>query len=220
LLLAIAGASMTRGATAACTDLPPSTLRLYTIKAPSLEEWRVPADALDHMPPADELGSRHTMMLTTSDVITLFEITHRIVPQADGSVCDAPGLVRIGFGAGRRIAYLARAAAADPCVRQKMLAHEEDHARRFNATVDRFIDEQTTDLGHGMEALKHMPAATAALAEARWEAGLRAIVEEAKRRLLGEVRAVNAETDDASTLAALADACGGKIRQLQEDGGL
>jgi hypothetical protein len=143
-----------------------------------------------------------------------------MVPQAGGSVCDAPSLVRIGFGAGRRMAYLARAAAADACVRQKMLAHEEDHARRISETVDRFIDEQRDDLGHGMEALKHMPAATAAIAKARWEAGLRAIVDEAKRRLLSEVRAANAQIDDAPTLAALTEACGGKIRQLQEDGGL
>jgi len=218
LLLAIVGACPLRSAVAACTDLPPSTLRLYTINVPELEEWRVPADVLNREPATDELGSRHTLMLTTSDVVALFEITHRIVPQADGSVCDAPDLVRIGFGAGRRSAYLARAAAADACVRQQMLAHEADHTRRFNETVDHFIDEQQGSLRRGMEALKHMPAEDAEMAKARWEAGLRAMMTEAKQQLVRKIRTANAEVDGAATLAALAEACGGKIRRLQEDG--
>jgi hypothetical protein len=218
LLLPITGACLTRvaAAAAACADLPPSTLRVYDIKVPVLEELRVPADALDRMPSTEELGSRHTLMLTMNDLVTLFEITHRIVPQADGSFCDAPSLVRIGFGSGRRIAYLARAAADDECVRHTMLAHEDDHTRRFNETVDRFIAMQTGYLERGMGTLKRMPAASAQLAKARWETGMRAIVAEAKRQLLSELRAANAEIDTAPALAALSNACDGKVRRLQE----
>src|SRR3954468_10399162 len=108
LLLACAGASFTRAASAACADLPPSTLRLYAIEAPDVQEFHIPSELLSGAS-GDEIGSRHTLMLTTSDVIPVFEIKHRLVPQADGSVCDAPSLVRIGFGAGHRFAYLARA---------------------------------------------------------------------------------------------------------------
>jgi hypothetical protein len=222
LLLAITGACLTRVAAAAsaCADLPLSALRVYDIKMPVLEELRVPADALNRMPSTDELGSRHTLMLTTNELVTLFEIRHHIVPQADGSLCDAPSLVRIGFGSSRRTAYLARAAAADECVRRMLLAHEDDHTRRFDATVDRFIAQQTGNLKRGLVALKHMPAASAQLAKARWESGLRALVAEAKRQLLSELRAAIAETDTAPALAALTDACGGKVRQLQEGSAL
>ena len=67
--------------------------------------------------------------------MTSFEIRHRVVLQADGSVCGASTLVRVGFGVGQRVAYLARAAASDPCVRQKMLGHEGDHNRSIDATT-------------------------------------------------------------------------------------
>ena len=114
-------APVTAAATA-CANVPPSTLNIYDIKMPTLEEVEVPAAALDRIDPGTALGSRHTLMFTTANAVTLFEIQHRLVPQVDGSVCDAPSLVRIGFGSGRRVAYLARVAAANSCVRQRMLA--------------------------------------------------------------------------------------------------
>ena len=101
-----------------------------------------------------------------------------------------------------------------------MLAHEDDHTRRFNETVDRFIAKQTGNLERGMVTLKHMPAASAQLAKARWETGLCAILAEAKRQLLSELRAANAEIDTTPALTALTDACGGKVRQLQEGSAL
>lgn len=97
LLLTLAAVCFSRVAVAACADLPPSALRLTAIQTPALDVWRVPKEALARDLPADELGSRHSLMLTTSDVFMFTEIGHRIVPQADGSVCDAPSLVRIGL---------------------------------------------------------------------------------------------------------------------------
>jgi len=206
-------------AAAPCINLPPSTLSIYDIRKPALEEVRVPAAELDRIDPGNGLGSRHTLMFTTTDVMTLFEIHHRPVPQADGAICDAPSLVRIGLGAGRRVAYLARAAAADACVHERMLAHEEDHNRRFNATVDRFIAQQNGDLQDGVKALKQMPAPSAAVAKARWEAGVRALRAAAAEQLQTQIRAAIAAADDGPTLAALADACGGKLRHLQDSRG-
>jgi hypothetical protein len=207
-------------AAATCADLPPSTLNVYDIKMPAPEKMEVPSAALERIKPDDALGSRHTLMFTTADIVTLFEIQHRLVPQANGSVCDAPSLVRIGFGSGRRVAYLARAAAADACVRQRMLAHEEDHNRRFNTTVDRFIAEQNGNLQSAVTALKQTPAPNAALAKARWETGLRSLLAAQTRQLEKQIRAANAALDDGPTLAALADACGGTIRRLLEADGL
>lgn len=222
LALAILGSILTpiAAGAAVCADLPPSTLHVYDIKMPALEEVEVPAAALDRIKPDDALGSRHTLMFTTADVVTLFEIQHRLVPQADGTVCDAPSLVRIGFGAGRRVAYLARTAAADGCVHQRMLAHEEDHNRRFNTTVDRFIAQQNGNLQKAVAALKQMPASNGALAKARWESGLRSLLAAETQQLQDQIRAANATLDDSPTLAALADACGGKLRRLLEADGL
>ena len=211
---------LVRAAASTCTGLPASTLRAYDIKASKLEQFLVPTEALNRIAPADELVSRHTMMFTAIDVMTLFVIRHRVVPQADGSVCDAPSLVTVGFGSDSRIAYLAKAAAADECVHKKMLAHEDDHARLFNEIVDHFIDQQKLNLERGMVALKQTSAPSADVAKARWEAGVRVIVAAAKQQLLDKLRAANAQVDNASTLAALAEACGGKIRQLEASSGL
>jgi hypothetical protein len=190
--------------------------RIYSIEASKLEELQVPMAAIDRAAPIGGVGSRHTMMMTANDVVTVVEIAHRILRQADGSFCDAPIFVRIGFGSSRRVAYLARTAAADPCVHREMLAHEYAHARSFSETVDRFIIERREDFQRGMVALKQMPAATAEIAKARWKAGLGAIVSEAKRQLLTEIQAANAEVDSVHALTALIDACGGKIRYLEE----
>jgi hypothetical protein len=203
-----------------CANLPDSTLRLHDIKAPVLEEQVTSVQLTDQATAHSALHSRHTMMLTTVDVVTLFRIAHRIVPQPDGSFCDAPSDVSIGFGSGRRIAYLARDAALDECVHRQMLAHEEAHTRNFNAAVDHFLDGQRDALARGMIALKQMPAANAEIAKERWEVGVRAIMDQAKRKLLVELQQANTATDDPISLTSLANACGGKIRQLEDTGGL
>jgi hypothetical protein len=50
----------------------------------------------------------------------------------------------------------------------------------------------------------------------RWETGLRIILAAAKRQLLDEIRAASAHIDEPSTLTALEDACGGRIRKLEQ----
>jgi hypothetical protein len=219
IVLAIVGACAAAASASAadCAHLPASTLRIHDIRLPVPEVFRVPADTLDRILPEDQLGSRHTLMFTTANVVTVTEIRHRIVPQTDGSVCDAPSLVRIGVGAGRRAAYLERDAAADECVRQEMLAHEEAHNRSFNETVDRFIEQRATEFRQGMVALKQMPTPSAQVAKTRWEAGLHAMIVEAMPQLLRQIRAADARIDDVPTLTALSQSCGGKIRQLQEE---
>ncbi|MGA7535065.1 MAG: hypothetical protein WBW27_24610, partial [Pseudolabrys sp.] len=72
----------------------------------------------------------------------------------------------------------------------------------------------------GMVALKRMSAPSAEIAKARWEAGVVTIIAGAKRQLLSEIRATIARIDSGPALTALAEACGGKIHQLQETSGL
>jgi hypothetical protein len=207
------------GAATPCTNLPPSILLIYDIKASAPEAVAVPTEELDRSGEAELLGSRHTLMLTTSDIVTGFEITHRMLPGADGSFCDAPTTVRIGFGSSRRGAFLAPMAAEDACVRQQALEHEAAHARAVNEVIDRFIEQQQFNLRRGMASLKETPAANEEIAKARWETGLRAIVAAAKQQLLEDIRSAIASIDEPSTLAALEDACGGKIRQLEQRSG-
>jgi len=203
------------GAVTLCTDLPPSILQVFDLKASAVEELRVPAQELDRNQTAD-LASRHTMMLTVSNIVTWFDITHRILPRKDRSVCDAPSLVRMGFGSSRRFAFLARSAAEDACVRQQMLEHEAAHTRALEKAIDQFIDRQESNFQRGVTALKQTPAPNVEMAKTRWEIGLRAMVIEARKQLFIELRSATAHIDVPSALAALEDACGGKIRQLEQ----
>jgi hypothetical protein len=198
-----------------CDALPPSTLQIYDIKAPPAEE--VTVNALNRVYRDGDLVSRHTLMLTMSDLVVAFDIKHRIVPQADGTVCDAPSLVRIGFGSSRRIALFEQMAAADPCVRQEMRYHEAVHARTLNDVVDRFIDSQQGQLQLGMSALKQTPAPNVTVAKARWELGLKEILDKVKEQLLFDIRSANVPIDAPFVLDALENACGGKIRQIQKN---
>ena len=183
-----------------------------------LVEQKVPAEQLDQSLPSEIIGARHTTMLTTSNVIAFSEIKHRMMQHADGLVCDAPELVRIGFGSSQRIAFLTQSAADDPCVRQVMLNHEAVHAGVFGSTVDGFINEKRTAFERGMKALKQTPAPNPEIASARWNEGLQLIVDEAKEQLMMDLRAANARVDRPSVLADLAAACGGKIGELGRRG--
>lgn len=217
ILCALGGALLFHpaGAVTLCSDLPPSTLRVYDIKASAVDAVGVPIEELEPKAQTEALASRHTLMLTASDIVTWFQIAHRIVRRTDGSVCDAPTLVQMGFGSSRRLAFLASAAAADPCVRQKMLDHEAAHTRALDEVVDRFIEQQQSNLQRGMQALKQTPAASVAIAKARWEMGVSAIVTEAKRQLVIELAAESDQIDAPAALAELENACGGKVRQLE-----
>jgi hypothetical protein len=106
-------------------------------------------------------------MLTSSDFVTWFDVAHRVVPHADGLVCHATTLVRIGFGSSRRFAFLSRAAAADVCVRQEMLDHEAAHSGAFIDVVDRFIEQRRSTFERGMATLKQIPAPNEGTAKER-----------------------------------------------------
>jgi hypothetical protein len=216
LMLAAALTLHPAGAAILCTDLPPSTLEVDGVKTSKVEEMMVPSEALDRIGQAVELASRHTLMLTVIDLAVWFNIAHRVVPRADGLVCDAPSLVRMGFGSSRRRAFLAHPAAMDACVRQQMLDHEAAHNRAFDEVVRRFIAQHRSDFQRGMVALKQAPAPTPEAAKAQWETGLKVLLTEARQQLLTDIRSANAHVDDPSALAALENACGGKIRQLEQ----
>jgi hypothetical protein len=203
------------GAATLCSGLPPSSLRLYGIRAETVDEVKVPAAELRHATQATGgVFSHHTLMLSGSDLAAWFDIEHRIVPREDGLVCDAPILVRMGFGSSSRHVFLAQSAAADACVREAMLDHEAAHNRITESVVGRFIDERGNDFRLGVTALKATPASSPEVAQERWEKGMQAMLGEARRQLLSELREATAQFDEPATLRALENACGGKLRQL------
>jgi hypothetical protein len=214
-LLANAALWPARAVAANCQDLPPSKLLVFGVKVPEVEEEEIPAASLDRKLATGALTFRHTMMLASTVLVGWFEIRHRPVPQPGGSVCDAPELVRMGFGAARRQIFLAEPAADDPCVRRMMLDHEADHARAFDDAVDRFINDRRFEFERGMKALKQTSAPGAKAAAKRWDEGLRLIVSEAQRQLMIELSAANAEVDAPAVLTSLRRACNGRIEELE-----
>ena len=214
LLFVFGGAFLFHRAEAAtlCIGLPPSTLQVLDLKASGVGEASVSAEELGRHNQSEELVSRHTTMLSVSDFVAWFDIMHRMVPRDDGSVCDAPSLVRMAFGSTRRLAFFMREATENPCMRRHMRDHETAHAGAFNDVIDRFIDRNRGLFQRGMVALKQTPAPTGEIARARWETGMRAILTEAKEQLLDEIRVASAQIDASSAMSDLAKDCGGKLR--------
>jgi hypothetical protein len=218
VMTVLGGALLFHEASAAvtCADMPSSQLQIFDIKAPVVHEIEVSKEELTARDrDEDDLVSRHTLMLSLNHIATWFDIIHRMIPREGGLVCDAPHSVRMGFGVDQRVVLLARPAAADACVHQAMLAHEAVHAQALNEAVDRFIDQHTEEIRRGVIALKETPAPVEALAKARWEVGLRAMLMSLRPELFAELRAASARTDGSAALATLEDACGGKIRRLE-----
>ena len=218
LSITVAISPLAHAAGGVCKDLPPSKLQVYYVRAVALQEEQVAAAELKRHVPSGALASQHTMMLTMVTLISWFDIDHRIVPRDDGSVCDAPELVRMGFGSSQRKIVFADVLADDACVRRQMLDHEDAHTRAFDSTVDRFIDDKRSDFEQGMKALKQTPAPSAAVATARWYEGLRIIVAESKQQLISDLWEASAGVDKPSVLAALETACDGKIGKLVRRG--
>jgi hypothetical protein len=81
LLLTLSSSLLSRaaGATPSCTGLPPSTLEVYGITAPQVEEVWVAAEELDRRGQIGDLFSQHTMMLTVSNIVIHFDIDHRML---------------------------------------------------------------------------------------------------------------------------------------------
>ncbi len=216
LLMLALGALLLHKAHAAapCADMPPSKLLIFDIKPPDPEIIVLPTEALDRQPQGD-LASRHALMLSNARIVTWFEIAHRVIPRDDGSVCDAPLTVRVGFGLDRRAVLLARPAAENACLRCTMLDHERAHIQALNEMVDDLIARWTADITRGVTALKETPAPAGDTAKLQWQAGLRAIVMEVRQEMFERLRSALAETDHPSMIAALEDACGGEARKLE-----
>lgn len=200
-----------------CSDLPPSTLQVLYIKPNELNEVVVPLQELRREYAPDVLAVRHGGMVTVSNVVGSYDVKHRFIELGDGIVCGSPEIVKIAFGSNQRVLYVARPAATNECLRQKMLDHEERHTEVLNEIVQRFIDEKRTTFQRGMIALKQTPAPDPESARDRWRAGLQIIVSAAREELISDIRTAILRVDDTASLAALTNGCEGTTGQFNSD---
>ena len=211
----VSGGATSAHATLLCENLPPSRLLVYDIKAPEPKETIVPLAELAREPPPAAIAFQHNSMTTVTDLVSYYEIAHRIFSQPNGAVCDSPETVRIGLGASRRYIWMSKGVARDTCVHRALLDHEADHARAFDAAVEGFIDRKRLDFEAAMKALKQTPSPTPEISKTRWNRGVRIFVAEAKQQLLADLRKANAKVDEPEVLAPLETACGGRLRALE-----
>jgi len=200
-----------------CTNLPPSQLQIYQVRAQNVEERLVPTDRLKERDRdiEDEFVSRHAMMLSGAEMGIWYSIQHRVLPRGDKLFCDAPVVVQVIVGSNRRIALLARGAAEDKCLRQHMLDHELAHTRAFEAAIGEFIVNQRSFLQQGLVALKQTPGSSPEAAIGQWTEGVRLLVSEARGRLIDDLKGANREVDSSAAMTALENACDGRMRALE-----
>jgi len=216
--LALAIAVLSTGTALAaepCTNQPPSRLEVYDIKTPPVDQREINADELDQLKSSDPSSSSHTMMLTTHDVAMVFEITHRITPAANGLFCDSPALVRIVVGFPKRTAYLVRQAGQDDCIRTVLLTHEAEHRKADAEALKQLLNARQEDISASVAALKRLPLPSPDVAVARWEAGLRAVLETVRQDFLAEEQRVNASVDTPAAMRRIEDACSGKLKRIE-----
>jgi len=218
VLLAVGSLSAARVAVATdtCTNLPLSQFQVYQITAQDLNVQNVTADQLGQYRADHELVSRHTMMLSGAEFGIWHAIEHRTFPLGDHLFCDAPVLVRVIMGSRRRFALLDHDVARDECLRQSMVEHEAAHTRAFEKAISRFIVAQTSFLQQGLAALKQTPGSSPEAVIQQWDNGLKLLVGEAMGQLMMDLLVANRETDSPDALAALENACGGKLHGLEQ----
>lgn len=198
-----------------CSNLPSSRLEVYDIKTAPVDTQATDPDQLDRRAAADTASSSHTMMVTTHNVAVVFEIAHQIFPVDGAQFCDAPSVLRLGIGFSNRAAYLARPAAEDNCLRAALLAHEADHQRADANALHRLLNEKQDYIVTAVTALKRTASPSPEIAIARWEAGLRVVLESVKQDFVTEEPQVNASVDTSTALQKIENACGGKLKQIE-----
>jgi hypothetical protein len=96
----------------------------------------------------------HPLMAVRYSIDSTAAVMHRLVPTANGGFCDAPERVLFRFGISRRRVLLTPEAAAEPCVKSALLAHEAEHNRVAGDTIRTFLDRQEAELAQVLRQLK------------------------------------------------------------------
>lgn len=159
-------------------------------------------------------------MLIAAKIGTEVAIVPRILEIHDGTelaYCNAPTLVRVGFGVLGRKVFLMDEAAAVPCVRNALLNHAAEHSRALDAEIEAFIQRWQQALDAWLRELTQTPAPDRAPALKAFQSGLAAFLFNMVTQFKAEVEHVRKGVDTPSRLEKLRNSCGGLVRQIEQE---
>ena len=169
-------------ASSQCRDLPPSTLRVFSILPKNIEETLVSSKEMERMATASHLSELRVgshQLLIDAQLGATVSVKHRPVKVRAGDqivYCDAPELIDIGIGAAVLTASMDRAAASDSCIHQVFMQYAADRRAMLDHAIDEFIENSQREIADRLQELKKTPATNPKIATTTFEAGLRLLV--------------------------------------------
>jgi hypothetical protein len=207
----------------ACRNLPESTLRLHSAQPIETEEQSATLSEMDRI--ALEIGvsaaaqAAHPLMLIINELGTQVSVRHRTIgTRGDGELayCDAPKSVEFALGLVGREVFLEEHAAADPCVRNVLLEHDAEHHRALRKAIEVFVERRREELLARLQELKRTPAPDRASAINTLESGLKSFIVTMVKEFKDDMERSREDVDTPRRLQELRNACGGKVRELEQ----
>ena len=199
-----------------CAAVPATKVELRPVSVDRIDQETASPDDIARLGMTGNGPAPHPLMAVRYVIDTNVAVVHRIVKTADGGFCDAPEAVVFRFGVIRRGVVLVPQAAADPCVRDALLAHEAEHNRIVREAIGAFLHEHQAELGQRLAHLKQQRARDANAAKKAMELGLMDAItrlfERFKQNDVGRVRNL---VDSPARLHDLAISCDGRIAELE-----
>ena len=203
-----------------CGALPVSDLKLHRVSVDYVDQEIAPPEEIARFSTPGDGGAPHPLMAVRYSVDSTVGVIHRLVPAEDGGFCDSPETVVFRFGVSRRRVILAPQAAAEPCVKSALLAHEADHDRIISEAIRVFFDEQERELARQLRELKAQRARDEDAAKRAMEIGLlRASARIMEKFNLSEAGRIRELVDSPARLSALAASCNGRVAELERSVG-
>lgn len=198
-----------------CPDLP-SDLKVERISIDRVEEEIASAAEITRLSGTGDARAPHPLMAIRYSFDSTVGVLHGFVSSASGGFCDAPERVIFRFGLSRRRVLLTPEAAAEPCVKSALLAHEAEHYRIAGDGILSFLDQHETELAEVLLQLKAKPAPSEDTAEKTMELGLMsAMVRLAKTFQSNEMGRIRELADSPTRLSDLGASCDGRIVELE-----
>lgn len=179
----LAGVEATNAAASSqCKDLPPSTLRIFSVLPKSIEETLISSKEMERIATASHLSELRVgphQLLIDAQLGATVSVKHRPVKvRADDQIvyCDAPELIDIGIGAAVLTASMDRPAASDLCIHRVFMQYAADRRDMLDHAIDEFIAKSQREIADRLQELKKAPAADPKTAATAFEAGLRSLV--------------------------------------------
>lgn len=215
ICVALAGFAPAGARAQDCASLPRPVLQVRAPASAEVIEHTVPAEQIARL--SGESGQPpHALMAMGYALDSQVAVVHRIV-RGQAGYCDAPEIVAVSFGIARRDVFMVPEAAATPCIRDALLAHERDHARIIDREAHAFIERHRPQLMQALDQAARHAAPDNAAARTAFEAALfgllRQLTVEFGDSMRGPLRAAG---DNPAALSRLAGACNGVLGDMDE----